>query len=104
VHAETVGVRLFVATIAVNLAIAILLLSALGIRLGTSLAIPGWATAAVGLLAVLLMQGIALAVFFVFIVLHGRSHALFIPIRDHAVFVESLTRLYPCRNDIHLSR
>jgi glycosyltransferase involved in cell wall biosynthesis len=95
VHAETIGVRALVATLAMNVALGMLLLAALAIRLGTSLAIPGWATAAVGLLAVLLMQGIGLAVLFVFIVLQGRSHALFIPLRDYAVFVESVTPLYP---------
>jgi hypothetical protein len=48
-----------------------------------------------GLLALLLFQTVALAVVFVFLVLHGRSQPLFIPIRDYAYFVKSLTALSP---------
>lgn len=93
VHAEVIGARLFVATAAVIALTSILLVTAIAIRFSTDLAIPGWATAAVGLLAVLLLQAIGLAIFFVFIILHGRSQALFVPLRDYAVFVDGVRPL-----------
>ena len=50
---------------------------------------------AVGLLVLALCQTIAAAVFFIFLVLHGRSQPMFIPIRDYAFFVEGARTVYP---------
>jgi polyisoprenyl-phosphate glycosyltransferase len=73
VHAELIGVRLLVAAIALVTVLCLLLAAVLGIRLATSLAIPGWATTVAGILLILLFQAAAFAVCFVFLVLHGRS-------------------------------
>jgi hypothetical protein len=59
------------------------------------LIVPGWAPTAVGLLVILLVQAIALALFFVLLIMHGRTQPLFIPIRDYHVFVNPVTRLFP---------
>ena len=87
VHAELIGVRLLIFTLAIGGLTATLLAGVVSVRLGTDLAIPGWATTAAGILVVLLFQAAGLAIFFVFIVLHGRSQPLFIPIRDYPHFV-----------------
>lgn len=87
VHAELIGVRLLVATLLIVGILGLLLAGVLGVRLGTSLAIPGWATTVGGLLLVLMFQAVAFAVCFVFLVLHGRSQPSFIPLRDYPYFV-----------------
>ena len=79
-------------TAAIQLAVcaAIALVSVVYVRLFTHLGIPGWATNAAGLAAVLLIQLLGLAVLFAFVILTGRSNANFIPLRDYAYFVDRL--------------
>ena len=95
VHAELIGVRLLVVSAIVAVGLSALLATVVAVRLWTSLAIPGWATTAGGLLVLLLFQTIAAAIFFIFLVLHGRSQPLFIPIRDYSFFVEDTRTVYP---------
>ncbi len=95
VHSEVIGVRLLAATTIAIIAVTILLATVFVVRTTTPLAIPGWATTAAGLLLVLLVQAIAFAFFFVFLVLHGRSQPLFIAIRDYRYFVGGTSRLFP---------
>jgi glycosyltransferase involved in cell wall biosynthesis len=95
VHAELIGVRLLVSSIIAIAIVSMLLVTVVGVRLLTSLAIPGWATTAAGLLGLTLLQFIGAAVFFIFLVLHGRSQPLFIPIRDYPFFIETSDTLYP---------
>lgn len=87
VYSDVAGTRLFVASIGFMGAVSLLLPVVVAVRLSTDLAIPGWATSAFGLLLVLLIQGLALSVFFVFIVLHTRQSYSFIPRRDYREFV-----------------
>jgi hypothetical protein len=61
-----------------------------GVRLLTTLAIPGWATFVLGLLALLLAQTFFVALFFASTILHGRNSYTFIPRRDHDQFVDYL--------------
>jgi hypothetical protein len=95
VHAELIGVRLLVASLIAIATVSMLLGTVVGVRLLTSLAIPGWATSAAWLLGLTLLQFIGAAVFFVFLVLHGRSQPLFIPIRDYGFFIDTSRTLYP---------
>jgi uncharacterized membrane protein YbhN (UPF0104 family) len=94
VHAELIGVRLLIFASALAGLMTALLGGVIVVRLGTDLAIPGWATTAAGILVVLLLQAAALAIVFVFIVLHGRSHPLFIPIRDYPYFVSGVQQMF----------
>lgn len=87
VYADVVGTRLFVASIAFVAAVAALLPVVVAVKLATPLAIPGWATSAFGLLSVIVIQGLALSVVFVFIVLNARQSYSFIPRRDYREFV-----------------
>jgi polyisoprenyl-phosphate glycosyltransferase len=94
VYSELIGVRLLVVAM---IAAAVLIGSAamtLALGISPASAVPGWALVLSGLVALLLFQTLASAVVFVFLVLHGRSQPLFIPLRDHAYFVRSLTPLF----------
>src|SRR5262245_61875105 len=93
VYSELIGVRLLVVTMVATVAV---LGSALMTFTGipTAAAVPGWALALSGLVALLIFQTLASAVVFVFLVLHGRSQPLFIPLRDHTYFVRSLTPVF----------
>src|SRR5262249_40516691 len=59
----------------------------LGMRLGTSLTIPGWTTTMVGELAVMVMQAAVLVIITTLMVMSGRSSRPFIPIVDSLHFV-----------------
>ncbi|MBV9122989.1 MAG: glycosyltransferase [Planctomycetes bacterium] len=96
IQGDIVGVRLLVATTLVILTTLAGLLTVLGIRLGTHLAIPGWATYAAGLLLVLLFQAIMISFLFIFIILHNRQGANFLPIRDYHYFLLRIRNL-PCQ-------
>jgi hypothetical protein len=95
VHSEVIGVRLLLATLAFGM------LSSLGvgiviwIRLFTPLAIPGWATNAIGILVLMVMGALLLTLLFSFGALAGRQSANFIPERDHRWFVNEAVDLYP---------
>jgi hypothetical protein len=65
------------------------------VRLVTPLAIPGWATTAVGISLVLLAQAVMLALLFCFVTLSGRQGLTFLPIRDYRYFAGPLRKLYP---------
>jgi hypothetical protein len=94
VYAETVGARLMLAiTVAIGLVCASLAV-VIGIRLGTDLAIPGWTTAAAGLLLVIVLQMLALAVGLTLSVLFSRNNLSFLPLRDYHYFVGSRRTLY----------
>jgi glycosyltransferase involved in cell wall biosynthesis len=96
VHAELIGVRLLVMTGIAIIFISVLLAAVFGVHLSTSLVIPGWAMTVVELLLAILVQAIAFTILFVFVILHGRSQPLFIPMRDYAFFViKGATALFP---------
>ena len=95
VHAELIGVRLLVGTLLLMTFATTALSAVIGVRLLTTMAIPGWATTASGLLVVMLFQLTILAGFFVFTVLHARSQPVFIPLRDYPFFVIDVLEVYP---------
>ena len=87
VFGERIGVRLSLLCGGAVVAEALAILSILGIRLLTPLAIPGWASTVAGLALLMLLQTIGFCVLFVFLVLQGRSQAAFLPSRDYAYFL-----------------
>jgi hypothetical protein len=95
VHAELIGVRLMVLTLLLVTVLTAATLMVFGMWLMAPSAVPAWALSLTGVLALLLGQTVASAVVFVFLVLHGRSQPLFIPIRDYVYFVKTLTSLSP---------
>ena len=93
VFSELVGVRLLVVT-APLIALAFLgMVATVYLRLMTPLAIPGWATTAFGVLAILLSQWVVLALAFCVMVLSGRSGSNFLPRRDYEVFIHRISPL-----------
>lgn len=90
VHSEVFGARALIASLVVMLAALILGCVATIIRLTTQLAIPGWATYAVGLSIIAVLQGVTLTVFFVFLILHNRNSTTFVPGRDYEFFIEAV--------------
>ncbi len=93
VFSDVVGLRLLVATGLLGLLTLLAVVTVAVIRLATQLAVPGWATTATGLLVLLLSQAGLLSLVFVFIVLQSRNTSSFIPLRDHAFFIDRLERL-----------
>jgi hypothetical protein len=95
VHGDVIGVRALMATLgAIGLCLAGIG-TVVGIRFLTDLAIPGWASAVVGLLVAILMQAVLLSLVFVFVTLNSRNYSAVIPRRDYADYVVSEERVYP---------
>ena len=90
---EKVTTRILIANAFCLLFLLILLAGVIAIRLGTNLAVPGWATYTVGLIVVLLTLILAVSFSLVFYVIGSRTVALFIPVRDCPVFTRTLDNL-----------
>ena len=86
-YGDVVGVRMLLASLGVIFATVAGLLTVVVLRVGTDMAIPGWATNAFGLLVIILFQAIMSSVLFIFIILGNRQGALFLPVRDYSYFV-----------------
>lgn len=87
VFSDRIGIRLIVATCLAAMLVFAGIATVIGIRLGTSLAIPGWATSTISAAAVLLSQMFILLVVFVFMVLHSRSSSTALLIRDYQYYI-----------------
>jgi hypothetical protein len=90
VYSEVVGVRLLVISLVMIGLIVAGLVTTIGVRVATDLAIPGWATSAAGLLMVLLLQAVMLMFVLSFVVLGGRQGPSFLPRRDARYYVRDL--------------
>lgn len=88
VFSATVGARVLVGLFLLLLLASVIFLAVLGIRVFSSLAVPGWATYSAGLLLVLITQLLSVSVVFTFVVLGGRSAVQIIPLRDYKLFVD----------------
>lgn len=95
VFGDRIGVRALVVTMALMLVLVAGIVTVLGIRFATSLAIPGWATTATGIIALLLMQSLLLSVLFVMLVHFGRAGSGFLPARDHVWYADALIPIWP---------
>ena len=98
VYSDIIGVRLLIATMALIVLAAGGLLATTAIRLTTSLAIPGWATNAFGILLVILFQAIMFSVLFILMILGGRQDSSFLPLRDYGYYVGAMRGLYRGRS------
>lgn len=93
VYGDVVGVRLLVVSGILALLLAFGIVVATIVRLATTLAIPGWATYAIGILFVILLQTLVIAGLFVFTILSARANMSFLPLRDHHLFVKRVVCL-----------
>ena len=101
VFAETIGVRLLLCAGVLLALLGTGMLSTMAIRLCTDLAIPGWATSATGILAIMTLQMLTLAVIFTFLVLNGRRGSDVLPLRDYPFFVRADRKLWPTSEESH---
>ncbi|RUL83078.1 glycosyltransferase [Tautonia sociabilis] len=95
VHSELIGVRLLVVSLGLIALDVLAVAIVVAVRLTTELAIPGWATTAVGISVILLAQAVMLALLFCFVTLSGRQGLTFLPIRDYAYFAGPLRTVFP---------
>lgn len=95
VYGDVVGVRLFIATCLLISIATILILVAITVKFTTNLAIPGWTSYMVALLFIILMQGVMLSLFFIFIILNGRNNFNFLPQRDYRYFILNIQKAFP---------
>src|SRR5258706_1671858 len=82
VYADVVMVRLLLATLGISIFAALGMIAVVGIRLFTNLAIPGWASAVMGSLAIVLLQSAVFAAISTFMLLNARSAKPVIPAID----------------------
>jgi len=94
VFGDVVGVRLLIASLGGSLLAGVGIILVAAIRLFTNRAIPGWATSATGILAVILIQLITMASSFTFFILGSRANLGFIPERDFGLFVGEAVDIY----------
>ena len=95
VFGDRVGVRLLVGTSLMAIVVSLSLATVFAIRLGTNLAIPGWATYTAGILLIILVLMFVLILVFVLVVLGGRDSSGFLPLRDYVYFVHHVQKVYP---------
>jgi polyisoprenyl-phosphate glycosyltransferase len=95
VFGETVSVRLLLAALGLAAGAAGLMAVVLYVRLGTSLAVPGWATYAMAFLLIVVLQSALAAGMLGFVLIAGRSNTSFIPVRDAHYFVLETVTVFP---------
>lgn len=94
VFADRIGVRALLVTVALMVVFTTGMIAIAAIRFLTALAIPGWATTAMGIFALLLMQSLLLSLVFVFLIHLGRAGSGFLPAREYSWFVDRVTTLW----------
>lgn len=90
---DLVATRILVASVGLVALLGTALAAVVGIRFGTSLAIPGWATYTAGLLLVLAIQVLTIAFSLVLSLIGGRTGSSFVPCRDYRLFAGAVETL-----------
>jgi len=93
VYTDFIFVRVLLAATAISALSLAGICAVLTVRLGTTLAIPGWATTIFGDLLIILFQAIVMIVATSLMVLGGRSARPIVPIVDALVYVQSVSDL-----------
>jgi membrane-bound metal-dependent hydrolase YbcI (DUF457 family) len=94
VFGDVVGVRILIESLVGSCLAFVGILVVIMIRLFTNQAIPGWATYATGILAIILVQFITIASSFTFFILSARTNLGFVPMRDYTLFVGEVANIY----------
>jgi len=87
VNSSVVAVRILVVVATLMLLLIIAIAGVAGIRLGSDLAIPGWASSTVGALVVMLLNLGLVSMFMVLFALRSRSESAFVPLRDFQMYI-----------------
>jgi len=94
VFSDRIGTRLLILSgAAASLTIAGMVVVTI-IRMATGYAIPGWATNAFGILAIMLVQIATFMLSFCFLVLFTRGLSPFVPVRDYHLFVRHIDEVW----------
>ncbi len=96
VYADKIFIRMLLAAGVVAGLAGLGIVGVIAIRIATDLAMPGWATTAVGDLLIILMQTVVIVIAASLTVLAGRSNRPIVPIVDSLAFVAQRER---CRLD-----
>jgi polyisoprenyl-phosphate glycosyltransferase len=94
VFGDRIGVRLLTLVSVAMGFLTIALASVIGVRLMTTLAIPGWATYAGGILLIILIQMLIVVLVFAFMILAGRDAMSVIPGRDYVHITGAVRQVY----------
>jgi len=96
-YSEVVGVRLIFCSLGLGAVVTALIVTVVGIRLATAWgllsaawAIPGWATAAVGALTILLVQVFIMVVAFSAMAISNRKAQFFFPIQQYKLLIRDV--------------
>lgn len=92
VHTDMIFVRVLLLALAIAAASGLGIVGVTAIRFGTDLAIPGWATTAVGSLLMIILQTLVVVAAATLTMLAGRSNRPIIPIIDSPAFIAGHTR------------
>jgi hypothetical protein len=87
VYGDVVGVRVLIASMFGSLMAAAGIVGVITRRVFTNRAVPGWATYAIGALAIIFIQFATLALSLTFTFLSNRINLSFVPLRDYELFV-----------------
>ena len=93
VFLDIVMIRILIVSSVIMLLSFVGILTVISLRLFTDLAIPGWATSAVGLLSIIGLQGLVLSTMASFVVLRGRSGIAMIPAIDAERYIDKVARV-----------
>jgi polyisoprenyl-phosphate glycosyltransferase len=94
VYSDIIGVRMLATTALIGGLIVAAMAVVAGIRMTTTLAIPGWATSTIGILLLCLLNLGLVGMAIVLVTLQSRTQYTFIPLRDYANFVLDRFTLY----------
>ena len=94
VYLDVVMIRVLIVSSLIVILSLIGILGVIGLRFLTDLAIPGWATTAVGLLSVLGLQAFILSTISLFVILSGRSGIGILPAIDAAKYINWVEKVY----------
>ncbi len=94
VYSDVIGVRLLMATIGLMGLAGVGLATIAGVKMFTTLAIPGWATNALGLMTLILLQAVMFSVVSCVLILGGRQGSSFLPCRDFGFYVGGMQTIF----------
>ncbi|MBY0427095.1 MAG: glycosyl transferase family 2, partial [Cytophagales bacterium] len=94
VHIDLVAVRLLVVSAFFILVAVLAILGVIGIKIFTTLAIPGWTSFVVLGLIIVVMQAFLISLFLTFNILNLRSQKLFIPFFDYKEFIAEVENFH----------
>ncbi len=90
---DLVATRILVASMSFVGVLALALFTVIGVRFGTTLAVPGWATYTAGMLLVLSIQVLTIAFSLVLSLIGGRMGAMFVPCLQYRTFMDRIEPL-----------